>query len=316
MGNNKAELLSKDSYRSDKVFVKPTSESTKQFYLSLYKEYSKGHLTEQEIADKHNLTRQHVNKIIKWAVYYLNSGMNEKVYKRVMLDNLKETEREIRDYMEGRKAIKPEAFKDIMLGIRELRLNNKIIAQIQGILSNAKVDMSDRRKITVVTNDLGRRRRGGGDKEEVDTEAEVVEDALENVRSPAEEKGLELSAEVANGLPEIAGAPHRLVQVITNLLNNAVQFTPAGGRVTIKAREDADDLRVEVMDTGIGIPPEDMPRIFEDFYRGKDVDTKGAGLGLAIAKKIVEAHGGGIWAESPYPESEKGSKFAFTLPKG
>lgn len=146
--------------------------------------------------------------------------------------------------------------------------------------------------------------------------AEVVEDALENVRSPAEEKGLELSAEVAKDLPEIAGAPHRLVQVITNLLNNAAQFTSAGGKVTIRAREDADHLRVEVMDTGIGIPPEDMPRIFEEFYRGRDVDTKGAGLGLAIAKKIVEAHGGEIWAESPYPESEEGSRFTFTLPKG
>jgi signal transduction histidine kinase len=76
-----------------------------------------------------------------------------------------------------------------------------------------------------------------------------------------------------------------------------------------------DHISVEVMDTGIGIPPEDMPRIFEEFYRGKHVKTKGAGLGLAIAKKIVEAHGGKIWAESPYPESDKGSKFTFVLPK-
>jgi signal transduction histidine kinase len=146
--------------------------------------------------------------------------------------------------------------------------------------------------------------------------AEVVEDALENVCSVAEEKGLELSAEIAEGLPEIVGAPRRLAQVITNLSNNAVQFTSAGGKVTVRVGEDEDRVRVEVMDTGIGIPPEDLPRIFEEFYRGKDVDTKGAGLGLAIAKKIVEAHGGEIWAESPYLESEKGSKFTFTLPKG
>ena len=110
--------------------------------------------------------------------------------------------------------------------------------------------------------------------------------------------------------------PHRLAQVITNLSNNAVQFTPAGGKVAIRVREGTDHLSVEVMDTGIGIPPDDLPRIFEDFYRGKGVDTKGAGLGLAIAKKIVEAHNGEIWAESPCPESEKGSKFTFTLPKG
>ena len=143
--------------------------------------------------------------------------------------------------------------------------------------------------------------------------AEVMEDALENVRSPAEEKGLELLVEVPESLPDIVGAPRRLVQVLTNLLNNAVQFTPAGGKVIIRVGEEADHLRVEVMDRGIGIPPEDMPRIFEEFYRGKNVETRGAGLGLAIAKKIIEAHGGEIWAESPYPESEKGSKFTFTL---
>jgi signal transduction histidine kinase len=146
--------------------------------------------------------------------------------------------------------------------------------------------------------------------------AEVVEDTLENVRSLAEEKGLELLTEVPEGLSKIMGASHRLVQVLTNLSDNAVQFTPSGGKVTIRVGEEADHLRVEVMDTGIGIPPEDMPRIFEEFYRGKDVETKGAGLGLAIAKKIVEAHGGKIGAESPYGESEKGSKFTFTLPKG
>jgi len=144
---------------------------------------------------------------------------------------------------------------------------------------------------------------------------EVVEDALENVRSSAEEKGLELLTDLPKALPRIKASPRRLVQVLTNLLNNAVQFTPSGGKITLRVRELDEHIQVEVMDTGIGISPEDMPRIFEEFYRGKHVKTKGAGLGLAIAKKIVEAHGGRIWAESPYPESEKGSKFTFTLPK-
>lgn len=144
---------------------------------------------------------------------------------------------------------------------------------------------------------------------------DVVEDSLENVRSIAEEKGLELSTDLPEDLPEIMASRRRLVQVLTNLLNNAVQFTPSGGKVAVRAKEMDDYISVEVMDTGIGIPPEDMPRIFEEFYRGKHVKTKGAGLGLAIAKKIVEAHGGKIWAESPYPESDKGSKFTFTLPK-
>jgi len=69
------------------------------------------------------------------------------------------------------------------------------------------------------------------------------------------------------------------------------------------------------MDTGVGIPPEDMPYIFDEFFRGRDVERTGAGLGLSIAQKIIEAHGGKIWAESPCTPDGKGSKFTFTLPK-
>jgi signal transduction histidine kinase len=70
-----------------------------------------------------------------------------------------------------------------------------------------------------------------------------------------------------------------------------------------------------VMDTGVGIPPEDLPYVFDEFFRGRNVERTGAGLGLSIAKKIVEAHGGKIWAESPWTDDGKGSKFTFILPK-
>lgn len=199
-----------------------------------------------------------------------------------------------------------------------------ILGGFTGEISDEQRDMLGRSSIRIegllkLINDLldATRIEAGQIVEEMEeiSVAEVVEDTLENVRSLAEEKGLELLTEVPEGLSKIMGASHRLVQVLTNLSNNAVQFTPSGGKVTIRVGEEADHLRVEVMDTGIGIPPEDMPRIFEEFYRGKDVEAKGAGLGLAIAKKIVEAHGGKIGAESPYGESEKGSKFTFTLPK-
>ena len=75
------------------------------------------------------------------------------------------------------------------------------------------------------------------------------------------------------------------------------------------------DVQVEVMDTGIGIPAEDLPQVFDDFFRASNVEIKGTGLGLSIAKRIVEAHGGSICVESPCPESNTGSKFTFTLPK-
>ncbi len=143
----------------------------------------------------------------------------------------------------------------------------------------------------------------------------VVESTNGVLRPLAEEKGVQLKVEVPEELPLIIGAPDRLQQVLTNLLGNAVKFTPQGGRVTLRVNEEAGEILVEVIDTGVGISPEELPRIFDDFYRGMRVDSAGAGLGLSIAKKIVEAHGGKISVESPCLETGGGSKFAFTLPK-
>jgi K+-sensing histidine kinase KdpD len=144
---------------------------------------------------------------------------------------------------------------------------------------------------------------------------EVVESSRETIQPLAEKKGVQLKVEITKELPLIAGAPNRLLQVFTNLLGNAVKFTPEGGTITLKVIEEDDHILVEVSDTGIGISPVDLPRIFDDFYRGIRVDSAGAGLGLSISKRIIEAHNGNIWVESPYPGSGVGSKFSFTLPK-
>jgi len=146
---------------------------------------------------------------------------------------------------------------------------------------------------------------------------EVVESTRGVIQPLAEAKGVKLEVEMPKELPLITGAPDRLQQVFTNLLGNAVKFTAEGGIVTLKVKADEANgyILVEVMDTGIGISPEELPKIFTDFYRGVRVDSAGAGLGLSISKKIIEAHGGKIWVESPCPESGTGSKFTFTLPK-
>ncbi len=143
---------------------------------------------------------------------------------------------------------------------------------------------------------------------------EVINDCLSDQRRLAEEKGLKLEVELPETLPEINGSSPRLQQVITNLVNNAITYTP-NGTVMLRVKERDDDIIVDVMDTGIGIPPQDLPQLFVDFFRGSNVEKKGTGLGLSITKRIVEAHGGKIWAESPCPESNTGSKFTFTLPK-
>jgi len=142
---------------------------------------------------------------------------------------------------------------------------------------------------------------------------QVVKASLVDLRPLAKQKGLRLKTELPRGLSKIRGSAPRLQQVMTNLVNNAINFTPEGS-VIVRVREKGKEMRVEVLDTGIGIPSPDLPRIFEDFFRASNVETKGTGLGLSIAKRIVEAHDGRIWVESPCRETGKGSKFTFTLP--
>jgi signal transduction histidine kinase/CRP-like cAMP-binding protein len=145
--------------------------------------------------------------------------------------------------------------------------------------------------------------------------SEVVEGSLEDVQAMAKEKGMKLCVEVPEELPVIQAAPHRLRQVLNNLLSNAIKFTPSEGLITISVEDKRDYLQVVVMDTGAGITSEDLPYVFDEFFRGRNVERTGAGLGLSIAKKIVEAHGGKIWAESPCTADGEGSKFTFILPK-
>jgi signal transduction histidine kinase len=142
----------------------------------------------------------------------------------------------------------------------------------------------------------------------------VIEDCAETMQPLAVEKGLQLDVALPRQLPVVLGNSGRLKQVVTNLLSNAIKFTPSGG-ITVRAKDEKDHVRVDVIDTGIGIPTEDLPKVFDGFYKGLDVEHRGAGLGLSISKRIVEGHGGKIWATSPTPETGKGSKFTFILPK-
>jgi signal transduction histidine kinase len=98
-----------------------------------------------------------------------------------------------------------------------------------------------------------------------------------------------------------------------NLLDNAIRYTQEGS-ITVKVSTHEKKIKVEVMDTGIGIPEEDIPKLFQDFFRASNTEQKGTGLGLAIARRILEAHKGEIWVESPCEENKCGCKFAFTLP--
>jgi signal transduction histidine kinase len=104
-------------------------------------------------------------------------------------------------------------------------------------------------------------------------------------------------------------------EAIANLLANSVKYTPQGGRIDITINDKGRDLLIQIKDTGIGIPKDEIPRLFEEFYRGKNakkIEKMGTGLGLSIAKEIVDMHNGKIWAES---EEGRGSTFYIKLPK-
>ena len=143
---------------------------------------------------------------------------------------------------------------------------------------------------------------------------DIIKQATEGLDNLAKQKGLELKVELPENSSKVYASGRRLQQVITNLVSNAINYT-RDGVVLARAIEGDKEVRFEVIDTGIGIPPDDLPRLFEDFFRGSNVGAKGTGLGLSVSKRIIEAHGGRIWAESPASETGKGSKFTFTLPK-
>ena len=129
------------------------------------------------------------------------------------------------------------------------------------------------------------------------------------------EKGVAVAMHVPADLPQIKADEDRINQVMTNLIGNALQYTPRGGHVTVAAAHDGHEIRVSVQDDGIGIPAEDLPHIFDRFYRvdkSRSRVSGGSGIGLTIAKYFVEAHGGRIRAESA--GVGKGSTFTFTLP--
>ena len=146
---------------------------------------------------------------------------------------------------------------------------------------------------------------------------DLISDTLSSFHPQAERQGVRLVGEVAGGVDPVLMNPPKLQRVLYNLLSNALRYTPADGTVALRAEPDGKVVRVEVVDTGEGITPADLPRIFERSYKGeksrtrhRENDAPGAGLGLAIARGLIEAHGGEIQVESHLGH---GSRFRFTL---
>ena len=143
----------------------------------------------------------------------------------------------------------------------------------------------------------------------------VVDRAIEAIRPLAERKRLSLAADLDRGLPLVAGDPDRLQQVLGNVLSNAVKFTPEGGDVRVTSGRESSRACITIKDSGVGIAPEFLPHVFERFRQGESGPTRshgGLGIGLALARKLVELQGGAIEAHSE--GTGKGATFVIRLP--
>lgn len=141
--------------------------------------------------------------------------------------------------------------------------------------------------------------------------AEILEEACESMRALAERRSIRMSCHAEDGVPSIQADRRRVLQVLSNLIGNAVKFTSEGGIVGMSVERGPEGALFSVFDNGPGIEPADVPRLFEPHWQAKGTAHLGAGLGLAIARGIVEAHGGRIWVDS---EPGKGTRFQFNVP--
>ena len=143
----------------------------------------------------------------------------------------------------------------------------------------------------------------------------LLDHVVQSMRPLAESHRLQLALNIPEEVPAVFADEDKLTQVLINLVNNAIKFTPGPGRITIQVHAQPSDVLFQVIDTGTGIPPEDVPKLFQKFQQlpvATAGQSKGTGLGLSISKRLVELHGGRIWVESCVG---KGSTFSFTLPR-
>jgi two-component system phosphate regulon sensor histidine kinase PhoR len=145
--------------------------------------------------------------------------------------------------------------------------------------------------------------------------ADVLREVVDFMRVEAEGKGLSMEVEIRPGLAPVRALPDQMKLVWTNLLSNAIKYSERGGEIRVSLDQDARQVVGRVRDTGIGIAAEDLPRLFDEFYRAdnaRQVSPHGTGIGLAVVRRIIDHWGGDIWVES---EVGQGSTFAFVLPR-
>jgi signal transduction histidine kinase len=207
---------------------------------------------------------------------------------------------------------------DLRTPLNSLRLGASLLSESAGPEERRIVERIDRSIVhmTHLVEDLVDMARIEGGRIDVAAQRESVEDLLGSaqklVASQAEAQRIRLVVEPPAAPLAVRADRHRTLQVLANLLGNAIKFTPEAGEVTLRAAAEGDLVRFEVQDTGVGVPEVEGDRIFERFWRSDPKKRRGLGLGLYIAKGLVMAQGGKLWFESA---PGAGSRFFFTLPR-
>jgi two-component system phosphate regulon sensor histidine kinase PhoR len=203
------------------------------------------------------------------------------------------------------------AIKAMVETLRDVAVDDREAAR--DFLSRIEVEVDRMTQLVAELTELSRIETG---KAELELEpmdiSGLVEEAVAQLRPQAERQKLALETSLASGLPSVTVDKERVRQVMVNLIHNAIKFNRPGGNIRITTKSSGEAVSIEVTDTGIGIAREDLPHIFERFYKGdKSRAGQGSGIGLAIAKHVVESHGGNIQVES---EEGKGTTFTINLP--
>ncbi|MEJ2047318.1 MAG: ATP-binding protein, partial [Dehalococcoidia bacterium] len=203
--------------------------------------------------------------------------------------------------------------KAIVETLKDGAINDQEVAE--GFLTSIDSEVDRMTQIVAELTELSRIETGKAEFNLEETNLNLlVKETMAQLSPYAERQGVAVATDLSDNLPPVTADRERIRQVVTNLLHNAIKFSHQGGRVVISTRQEGGYVSVSIADKGIGIAREDLPHVFERFYKAdKSRSGGGTGLGLAIAKHVVQAHGGEISVQS---EEGKGSVFSFTLPLG
>ncbi|TET13721.1 MAG: HAMP domain-containing histidine kinase [Dehalococcoidia bacterium] len=274
--------------------------------------------------------RQHLEELVKERTAELQEEITERKKAQEKLERLYETEKRLREQLEEEMKKRAEFTRALAHELKTpltpvVMSSQTLVSQLQeGPLLSLEPLMRLAANISRGAANLNSRidelldlARGEMGMLKLKTEPvdvlALLREVMDDVSTMASNKGQSVVSRLSHSLPSISADRTRLRQIVLNLLNNAFKFTPHGGRITLRAKEDDGNLTVEVKDTGAGISKEEQERLFEPYHRVEHDRERlsGLGLGLALCKTLVELHGGRIWVKSGVG---KGSTFAFSLP--